>query len=114
MNKPRIVYIASPVRAVYDAMMHLDDAHNKTIELARKGCAVVKTAGHIPLSPVLVFDGVFDENLERDAVMEACFALLAKCDEIYVVQSTVTANSKGIKAELALAKKLGITEVEYV
>jgi hypothetical protein len=110
----KIVFVASPVRAIYERVMYQDDAHRTILLLARKGCEKVKAAGHIPLSPVLCYDGVFDENSERFLVTEACFTLLAKCDEIYVVPNTASKHSKGIAKELELAKKLGITEVEYV
>jgi len=109
----KIVYVASPVRYILSICFDPKKASEIIIGLALKGCDRVREAGHIPFSPVLAFNGVYDEFKERKKIEEACETLLRRCDEILVVESRYNQYSEGIKKELALAKELGITQVEY-
>jgi hypothetical protein len=113
MNKQKLVYVASPVRAVFDRIIYLDEAQKMVITIATNGCRAVRNAGHIPISPVLMFNGVYDEYKDRKAIDAACEAILKLCDEIHVEHSVYTKFSAGIKTELILAKKYGLTEVDY-
>ena len=72
------------------------------------GCLAVKEMGHIPISPILAFDGVYDEFTERENIDQACEALLLACDFIYVVDTPYNERSKGIARELEIAAKNGI------
>ncbi|MDR0408678.1 MAG: DUF4406 domain-containing protein [Campylobacteraceae bacterium] len=113
MSKQKLVYIASPVRAILDRMMHIDDAHKEIIGAATEAAKIVKRAGHIPVSPVLLWFGVFNDYTDRKLLMRNCLALLKLCDELYVSKSKYTKFSEGIKIEIEWAKELGITEVQY-
>ena len=114
------VYIASPVRPILDAFKEVGGDNEDTIYrafaniswLALLGCEVVKKLGHAPISPVLAFDGVYDEFTERDKIDAACEALLLACDFIYVVDTPYNERSKGIARELEIAAKNGIEILE--
>jgi len=109
----KIVYVASPVRYILTVCFDPKKASEIIIKLALDGCDRVKEAGHIPFSPVLAFNGVYDEFRERKTIEQACEEFLRRCDEIMVVNSRYTQYSEGIKKEVAFAKELGITQVEY-
>ena len=109
----KLVYVASPVKAVYDLVFNENDANFVIKNLAIAGCKRVKKAGFTPVSPVLMFNEIYDENTERDRIIQACEEVLKKCDEIMVVSSSYNEYSKGIKYEIEFANKLGITQVEY-
>lgn len=105
------VYVASPVRAVLKS-----DKYRKNIDagiilvehFAKMGCYAVKRHGHIPISPVLAFNGIYDEFEEREEIEKACEALLLTCDCIYVIDTPYNHGSKGIAMELEIAAKNGI------
>jgi len=107
------VYVASPVRPVLDHSIDEYSAYAQISWFASQGCKAVKEMGHIPVSPILAFDGVYDEFTERDAIDKACEALLLSCDYIHVVHTPYNKESKGIARELELAKKHGI-ETLYI
>ncbi len=99
------VYIASPVRPVWEAEKSCEAYALLLIhDYAMDGCLAVKEMGLLPLSPILAFDGVYDEFTERNQIDEACEALLLSCDAIYVVNTTYNKDSKGIARELEIAK----------
>src|SRR3990172_5226061 len=43
----------------------------------------VVRAGHIPLSPVLLFHGVRDNGTDYFPIITDCFRLIDRCDEVY-------------------------------
>lgn len=105
------VYVASPVRPVLEfTKIHNDIEHGVHIVniFARSGCKAVKAMGMLPVSPILAFDGVYDEFSERETIDKACEALLLACDFIYVVDTPYNEQSKGIARELDIAAKNGI------
>ena len=108
------VYVASPVRPILEdeTIKSPFRQFQKVIAFARLGCEMVKRMGHIPISPILAFDGVYDEFTERDKIDAACEALLLSCDAIYVVPTPYNAQSKGIARELEIAEKNGIEILE--
>ena len=105
------VYVASPVRQVLE-----DDALDDNLAIAKgmalSGCLAVKGMGMLPVSPILAFDGVYDEFTERESIDVACEALLLACDFIYVVDTPYNEQSKGITRELEIAYKNGIEILE--
>jgi hypothetical protein len=115
MNKTdrKLVYIASPVRAILERIMYLDDAYRVVTETAKEAAKIVKAAGHIPVSPVLMWFGVFDDYKDRNELIANCRTLLKLCDEIYVSTSKYSKFSVGIKQELVWAKEFGIPQVQY-
>lgn len=103
------VYIASPVRPVLDYHEECEAFALSLIrDYALEGCRNIKKLNHLPISPILSFDGVYDEFSEREGIDEACKTLLLSCDAIYVVQTPRNKESKGIKRELEIAKEHGI------
>lgn len=103
------VYIASPVRPVWEAEKACEAyALLRIQDYAMEGCLAVKAMGMLPVSPILAFDGVYDEFTERETIDKACEALLLACDFIYVVDTPYNAQSKGIARELEIAAKNGI------
>jgi hypothetical protein len=110
------VYVASPVRPVIDYIKNTfrhghfsgvwgaEYAMRYVRSIAIKGCETIKELGHIPLSPILAFDGVYSEYEERERIDQACEELLLSCDAIYVVQTDYNKDSKGIARELEIAK----------
>lgn len=111
------VYIASPVRPVLDALkdigFSLDLAMKSVRTIAINGCQAVKNmVGYIPISPILAFDGVYDEYRDRERIDEACEALLLCCDALYIVDTPYNEKSKGIDREIELAKKHNIPILE--
>lgn len=108
------IYIASPVRPILEdnTIKSPFRQFQKVISFARLGCETIKAIGHIPISPVLAFDGVYDEFTERDQIDAACEELLLSCDAIYVVQTDYNEDSRGIARELEIAAKNGIKILE--
>lgn len=98
------VYIASPVRPVLDDSIDDYNAFAKVSWFASQGCKTIKELGHIPISPILAFDGVYEEFTERERIDQACEELLLSCDAIYVVNTPYNKDSKGIARELEIAK----------
>ncbi|MDR0579610.1 MAG: DUF1937 family protein [Campylobacteraceae bacterium] len=113
MTQHKMVYVASPVRAILERIMYLDDAHREIIETAREAARVVKNAGHIPISPALLWFEVFNDYKDRELLMDYCKFLLAKCAEIYVAKSKYSKFSTGIQKEIEWAREFGLTQVEY-
>ena len=106
------VYVASPVRPVLEfTRLHNDIEHGMNIvkTFAQSGCEAVKKMGFVPVSPILAFNGVYEEYSERDHIDAACEALLLMCDYIYVVETPYNDRSKGISRELELAQQYGIS-----
>lgn len=102
----KLVYVASPFSKIQDKEF--------AVFLAEKACDEIAKRGFYPVSPVLLWGGRISENntAEREQNMLACSELLKACEYIFVVKSTHSLNSVGIKAELDLARKLGIKELQ--
>lgn len=108
----KLIYIASPVRAVMQQVLNQDWANQKIKEFAIKGCKKAKEMDAIPISPVLLFDGVYDEYKERADINIACEEVLKTCTEMIVVKSVFNKDSLGIQREIAIARDCGITILE--
>jgi hypothetical protein len=112
----KLVYVASPVRPILESSIYPDNYHAWTAikQFALQATKKVKAAGHIPISPILAFSGVFDEYAEREKIEAACYALLNVCDELYVSPCYFSQFSSGVKLEREWAQAAGVPEVEYV
>ena len=62
---------------------------------------VMQMAGRTPLNPAILPDG-----LTQAQYMDICFAMIRAADAIYLLKGWQ--ESKGAKAELAYAEKLGL------
>ena len=93
MNK---VYICSPLRGDYDA----------NIAAARTYCREAVEAGHLPVAPHIYLTQFLDDNKPEEHSLGLALGrqLLEDCDELWVYGEP----SEGMKAEIELAKKLGI------
>lgn len=102
----KLVYIASPFSKIWDKEF--------AVLLAEKACDEAARMGFYPVSPVLLWGGRISEKnaQEREKNLEASRELLKACEYIFVAKSTHSLNSVGIKAELDLARELGIKELE--
>lgn len=101
----KLVYIASPLSGLNE-----ETAFKMAIEASVK----IKEAGFVPVSPILMFDGVFDEETERENVLKSGLEVLGKCDYIYVnKENGYWEESAGIKRELEFAKSKGVFEIEW-
>ena len=94
------IYICSPLRGDYE----------QNIENAILYCREVIREGHIPIAPHLYFTQFLDDAKpdERNIGLKFGLELVKLCDKVYVYGEP----SEGMKAEIALAKQMGI-EVIY-
>ena len=124
----KIVYVSSPYKAVYDSLAQnhnlscdkvIEEAYCLTTALAQKGIDWVKNRSDeiqkfLPISPIFALERIYPRynpfalKAEEPSIMESCFELLGKCDEVLVVDSPYTHKSAGIQAEINKAKELGI------
>lgn len=124
----KLVYVSSPYKAVYDSLAQnhnlscdkvIEEAYCLTTALAQKGIDWVKnrndeTQKFLPISPIFVLERIYARynpfalKAEEPEIMEVCFNLLGKCDEMLVVDSPYTHKSSGIQAEINKANELGI------
>lgn len=109
-----IVFVSSPYGAVLSSIKDEAEAQGVITSLALKGCKAVAEMGYIPLSPVLNFEGVYDEHTQRDEAIGASLALLKKCDAIYIVDSPYNEYSQGMILEQELASRLNMIVYEGV
>lgn len=100
---PKVVYVSSPLKGLELA---------EAVRIARVSATKIKHAGFIPVSPVLSFIVVYDEEIEPERTLEACLELLKRCDAIYVAEHEASKSNKGILAEIELAEKLGLARIE--
>lgn len=101
----KLVYVASPYSG-------LDQA--KAFELAVEASREIKEAGFVPVNPIMLFDGIYNEDTEREAALKAGLKVLESCDYIYINKiNGYWEDSEGIKAELEMARKKGIYEIEW-
>lgn len=66
----------------------------------------------VPFSPVLTFEGIFDEN-QRDLIMQHCFEIISKSQALYVVKTGYFHLSSGMQDEIAYAKSLNLPIMEF-
>ncbi len=109
MKTTKFVYIASPYAGLSCARK---ERHYVAKRIALKECEKIRKAGFIPLSPILAFDGIYDEERDRESVLLAGMELLLRCDYIHAAKHPDSPHSPGMKAELEYAKKNGILEIE--
>lgn len=98
--KMKKIYICSPLRGDYA----------KNIGNAIQYCREVIREGHIPIAPHLYFTQFLDDAKpdERNIGLKCGLELVKLCDVVYVYGEP----SEGMKAEITLAKQMGI-EVVY-
>jgi len=75
--------------------------------IAVRACKEVKAQNLIPISPVLAFEGVYNEATERSIIEAICADLLVSCDYFHYYKCSYSEDSLGMQKELALAKQYG-------
>ena len=102
MNK--LTYLASPYTSDDPAVME------ERYQLACKAVSVLKNKGWLIYSPITHSHGPAQYGLPKDYAYwkRYCEVMLPKCDDMMVLQIDGWENSKGVKAEIDLADKLGI------
>ena len=116
------VFICSPYRAVLTAeerkrlsaaeLIELRDQRlMENVLIALAGCAFAHVYGKLPLAPHLYFTRFLedDDPEERAEGIRLGSDWLMECEQIWIMSETI---SEGMKAEIALAKSLGIP-VQY-
>lgn len=91
------VYICSPLHGDMDGNIY------KAIQY----CRAAAKMGVIPLAPHTIFTQYLDDDIpeQREEGLRMGRALLKRCDEIWICGNVV---SQGMRAEIQLAKELGI------
>lgn len=102
----KIVYICSPCRAETRSEME------KNIERAVGYCRAAVERGVIPIAPHAYFTQFMDDMIpeERKTALQMGRKLLTLCSEVWV--SDMKNPSAGMKAEISLARQLGISVID--
>ena len=108
-----IVFISSPYGAVFEEVKDEGQALETALKIARAGARKALEMGHIPLSPVLAFNGVYSESEERQRAIKDSLACLKWCDGVMFVNCKFSQMSAGMVLERDLAKKLDKPTIEF-
>ena len=108
-----IVFISSPYGAVFEEVKDEGKALETALKIARAGARKALEMGHIPLSPVLAFNGVYSEAEERQRAIKDSLACLKWCDGVMFVSCKYSQMSAGMVLERDLAKKLDKPTIEF-
>lgn len=100
------VFVSSPYGAIMEVIDDKDKARELALKHARAGARKVLEMGHIPLSPVLAFDGVYDEQSQRELAISDSLKTLNWCEGVLFVRSEFSPFSTGMVLEEEWAKKL--------
>ena len=87
-----LAYICCPYRGDVQA----------NIEKAREYAKFAVREGFIPMAWHLLFDGVVDEETERDLAMFMDLVMLGKCPQVWVFGSHIT---EGMQREIETAER---------
>ena len=106
----RMVYVATPYAAI-----NCHDSQRQVFakRIATQESKKVANAGYIPISPVLCFSEILDEQTQRDKLIEAGLELLSHCSYAYFSKHEDAPKSEGMKKEKELCQQLGITELTF-
>ena len=110
-----VVYVSSPYAAFLKEFGEIE-GRVKALKIARAGCRKVLEMGHLPLSPVLACDGVYDEATQRNEALNYSLEMLKWCDGVLFVRCAFSALSVGMILEENLANELKkpIQEFEFL
>lgn len=74
---------------------------------ALQNSKIAKDLGYIPISTPLMWLGLYDDNNDRDLILNNCLEVLKKCNAILYKESEFEI-SEGIKLEVRFAKQNGL------
>lgn len=106
----RLVYVATPYTGLRCSEI---SRRAMVLNIARDECKKIKKAGYTPVSPVLLWDGVYDESADRDEVIRAGISLMEVCNYCYFSKHPDAQFSGGMKLEKEYALKIGLTELDF-
>jgi len=80
-----------------------DYSYNPTLAVKRAYAysKYVVKAGHIPLSPVLLFHGVRDNGSDYFSIITDCFRLIDRCDEVWEFDGDREGHGRVLEREYA-------------
>ena len=107
------VFISSPYLAVLQNITDKQYAMSLIRQYARFGCKKAMQNKAVPFSPILTFEGLFDEESQRDLIMDSCFEALSKCEALYVIKTGYFSLSKGMQDEIAYARSIRLPIIEF-
>lgn len=113
MIRRKNIFVCSPYRGHGDTPEAVKEDRLRNVRLARAACRYILGCGHYPYAPHLYFTHFLNDSDpdERDLGMQLGRSWLKQCDELWVIGYRV---SEGMKAEIVMAKKLGIPVKHYV
>lgn len=94
----KIAYIAQPYAYL------LKFGLNAPIEYAKDKASIALKAGFIPLSPVLAFNGIYNEATQRKLALSHAIFLMKKCD-VFCLSYQELSLSEGMRNELEIWKQ---------
>lgn len=74
---------------------------SESYENAKKYAQFVARYNHIPISPVLLFHGVYNNGSQYELIIENCKRLIDKCDEVWMFDRN--GDSAGVREEMKYA-----------
>lgn len=105
----KIAYIASPVRDYYENFP--ENKIEMMVEHAKKISQEAKKMGYIPISPVIMFVDIYDDEMNREEVLSDDLCILERCDA-FVYRHSDLKKSAGMQKELECAKELGLEIID--
>lgn len=100
MDRNSKVYLSGPITGVVDYKKHFKDVQR---ELWNQGFGFV-------MNPAEVISHTPFSQMRREEIMTICYALMASCDTIYLLDGWRA--SQGCREELAYAKAHGMEVIE--
>lgn len=107
------IYVSSPYASVLEAFDDKKAGREFAIKIARAGCRRVLEMGHLPLSPVLSCDGVYDEETQRNLALNYSLEMLKFCQGALFVRCEFSLSSLGMILERSRAEELGKACVDF-
>lgn len=99
----KLIYICAPYSG------DISNNVNRSRQYAER--VIAENRDFVPVVPHLMFDGVYDDETERERVMEACVKVLSTCDELWVFGLKITS---GMAEEIIYALENGIRQRQLV
>lgn len=105
-------FISSPYAAIFNEVKDSNLALEIALKIAQYGSMVALDKGYIPFSPVIAFNGIYEEK-HRDEIMEKCYEAIKQSSLFLSVLTEYSEQSKGMDYELKTAYCFEIP-VEFV
>lgn len=107
-----LAYIASPYGAIKKARPTLGskEVRKEAVSIAFHASLLARAKGYAPVSPVILWDMVYDDNRpgDREKALAAGHVLMMACDVFMWADTKYSELSDGMKAEKEAAVKVGM------